>query len=50
MQYYTDRSQNLSVHDGKMVISALKEDFQGPDGKRGYTSARIRSKGMGDWQ
>ena len=50
LQYYTDRPENLSLHDGKMVISALKEDYQGPDGKHGYTSARIISKGMGDWQ
>ena len=50
LQYYTDRPQNLSVHDGKMVITAAKEKFQGPDGKRDYTSARIFSKEPASWQ
>lgn len=50
LQYYTNRPQNLSLHDGKLVITALKENYQGSDGKKAYTSARIVSKGMGDWQ
>lgn len=50
LQYYTDRPQNLSVHDGKMVITAAKEKFQGPDGKKDYTSARIFSKEPASWQ
>ena len=50
LQYYTDRPQNASVHDGHLVITALKEDYKGPDGKRSYTSARMLTKGSGDWQ
>ncbi len=40
-QYYTDRSQNVTVEDGMLKITALKESFQGSD----YTSARILTKG-----
>jgi beta-glucanase (GH16 family) len=50
MQYYTDRSQNASVEDGHLTITARKEEYQGPDGKRSYTSARLISKGLGDWE
>lgn len=50
LQYYTDRPVNATVHDGKLVITALKEKFEGPDGKKNYTSARLRTKGTGDWQ
>lgn len=50
MQYYTDRPANLHLTNGHMVISANKENYQGPDGKKSYTSARITSKGKGDWK
>ena len=50
MQYYTDRPANLSVAGGHMTITAAKEAYQGPDGKKEYTSARIISKGKGDWK
>jgi len=44
-QYYTvDRKENASVQNGKLTITALKEDF---GGKR-YTSARLITKGQ--WQ
>ena len=40
-QYYTDRSENLRVEDGCLVIEARKESYGGNE----YTSARIYSKG-----
>ena len=49
-QYYTARPANLQVANGRLVITAAKEIFQGPDGKKEYTSARIKSQGKGDWE
>ena len=40
-QYYTDRSENLRVENGCLVIEARKEQYEGNQ----YTSARIYSKG-----
>lgn len=40
LEYYTGRSQNLSVTGGELVITALKEDYNGAQ----YTSARINTK------
>ncbi len=46
LEYYTDRPSNIHEEDGKLVISARRESFNGPDGLvRGYTSARIESQG-----
>ena len=46
LQYYTrSRSENARVANGVLVIEARKEAFGG----RNYTSARLRSKGSGDW-
>jgi beta-glucanase (GH16 family) len=40
-QYYTeDRLENAKVEDGKLIITARKEDFEGSK----YTSARLVSK------
>ena len=39
-QYYTDRTENIRVEDGKLIIKALKEDFYGSS----YTSSRIKTK------
>jgi len=45
-EYYTDRATNLYLENGMLVIQALKEDYSGADGvKRGFTSARIQTKG-----
>lgn len=44
-QYYTDRSENLFLRDGKLVIKAIKESYKGSD----YTSARIVTRGKADW-
>lgn len=46
-QYYTeDRTQNARVENGKLIIEAHKEDYNGSD----YTSARLVSRGKGDWR
>jgi beta-glucanase (GH16 family) len=43
LQYY--RAENATVADGVLTITALEETFGGYD----YTSARIRTKNLGDW-
>ena len=37
LQYYTDRPENVDVRDGKLVITAIKENYQGATA----TSARL---------
>lgn len=46
LQAYTDRENNVSVKDGKLVIRALKEK----DGDRQYTSARMTTYDRQSWQ
>lgn len=47
LEYYTARPQNVQVSGGNLVITAVKEDYAGPDGvKRPYTSARMQTKGL----
>lgn len=41
LQYYTNRSENVTVQNGILIISAKKESFAGSN----YTSARISTKG-----
>lgn len=45
LQYYTDKSTNLSISNGNLVITARKERVR----SNSYTSARIRSEKKGDW-
>jgi beta-glucanase (GH16 family) len=46
LEYYTDNHENISIHDGKLVITALAEKYTGPDGvTRNYTSARLKTLG-----
>src|SRR5687767_8111457 len=45
LQTYTDRSVNARLEDGVLVITAIKENYTGPDNiARGYTSARLLTK------
>lgn len=44
-QYYTDRVENAVVKDGKLFITALKEEYNG----KSYTSARLITKGKRDF-
>ena len=61
-QCYTDRAENSFLRDGKLVIHAQAEEFTGPaeplewegsdpgnTATLPYTSARLTSKGKGDW-
>lgn len=41
LQYYTDREENVEVRDGKLVITARKENYQGSNA----TSARLITLG-----
>lgn len=45
LQNYTKRVENARVENGHLIIEARKE----PLGSRQYTSARVLSKGKGDW-
>jgi beta-glucanase (GH16 family) len=46
LQYYTARRpENARVENGMLTIEARKEDWQGNK----YTSARLVTKGKGDW-
>ncbi|MCB0730610.1 MAG: family 16 glycosylhydrolase [Ignavibacteriae bacterium] len=40
IQYYTNRDTNAYIENGKLIIKALKESFQG----KSYTSARLITK------
>lgn len=46
LEYYTDRLENARVKAGHLIIEALKEDYE----KMDYTSARLMTKGKGDWK
>ena len=60
LQCYTDRHKNSFIEDGRLVIRAYKETFRGlADVEESgtaqkktmpYTSARLRTKGKGDWK
>jgi len=46
LQYYTERrKENARVENGRLIIEARRERFD----KNEYTSARLVSKGKGDW-
>jgi beta-glucanase (GH16 family) len=45
LEYYTNRSQNAAIKDGKLVITALKESYNGAN----YTSARMTTAGKGEF-
>jgi beta-glucanase (GH16 family) len=45
LEGYTDKIENAKVEDGHLVITAIKEQ----SGKASYSSARLVSKGKGDF-
>lgn len=49
LEYYTDRSDNSFIDDGKLVIKAKKESPLYL-GQHQYTSARMVTKNKGDWK
>jgi beta-glucanase (GH16 family) len=44
-QYYTDRSENLRIEDGLLVIEAREEDYHDSN----YTSARVKTQQLHSW-
>jgi beta-glucanase (GH16 family) len=42
LQYYTDRTENVTVENDVLIITARQESFQGS----GYTSARLTTEGL----
>lgn len=58
-QCYTDRSENISLADGLLRITARKEEWTGPSGDRStnskgvstkpYTSGKIITRHLSDW-
>jgi beta-glucanase (GH16 family) len=47
LEYYTkNRAENARVENGNLIIEVRKEKFEGSN----YTSARLVTKGKGDWQ
>lgn len=47
LEYYTiKRKENARVENGHLIIEARKEDYEGMK----YTSARLVTKGKGNWQ
>jgi beta-glucanase (GH16 family) len=49
-QYYTDESENSRIENGLLIIEARKESYQGLDGSKEYTSARLNTKFRGNWK
>jgi len=46
LQFYTEaRKENARVENGKLIIEARRDSWEGHE----YTSARLVSKGKGDW-
>src|SRR5216684_3142847 len=46
LEYYLDRSENASVRDGNLAITALAEKYTGTAGvTRNYTSGRLKTLG-----
>ena len=50
LQYYTQRKKNSFVENGNLVIEAHREQFMDVEGTRDYTSARMTTRGRGDWK
>ncbi len=46
LQYYTDRTENVTVENGVLLITAQEEDFEGS----AYTSARLLTKDLYEQQ
>jgi len=46
LEYYTDRVENARLENGYLVIEARSDSF----GNRAYTSARLKTQGLGAWR
>lgn len=46
LEYYTDRPENVHLEHGNLVLTARKEDYRSPYGRKaGYTSGRVETRG-----
>jgi beta-glucanase (GH16 family) len=45
LQYYTSRTNNVRIENGKLVIEARQENYSGSN----YTSARLKTQGKVSW-
>jgi beta-glucanase (GH16 family) len=45
-EYYTNRPENAKIENGKLIITALLENYGGFQ----YTSARLQTKNKGHWK
>lgn len=50
LQFYTDRSENVRVEGGHLILEARADDYNGMGTTREYSSGSIRSKHRGDWK
>ncbi|RPH74547.1 glycoside hydrolase family 16 protein, partial [bacterium] len=46
LEYYTNRTDNSYIQDGKLVIKVIKENYSG----RSYTSARLKTQNKKFWK
>ena len=47
LESYTNRTQNVQIKSGNLVITAQRETYTGADGlTRNYTSARLKTQGL----
>ena len=46
LQYYTDKSENVRVENGKLILQLHADSI----GTRGFSSGKITSKGKGFWK
>ncbi len=46
LEFYTDRTENARIAGGNLIIEARRETF----GNRDYTSARLKTQGLGAWR
>jgi len=46
LEYYTSRPENARIEDGKLVITAIKEKYNGFD----YTSSRMQTRNKASWK
>jgi beta-glucanase (GH16 family) len=45
LEFYTDRTNNVRIEDGKLVLEAVKEKYQ----DKNFTSGRILTQGKWSW-
>lgn len=49
LQAYTDRPENVAVAEGRLILRAQRRDSSQTGEAGGFTSARLRTKDLGDW-